>query len=242
MLAILGASMDIFKRRSLLALLALPTGCAIQYLAPLATTPLRSGASVGAIRPPALGQSWTYQKFNFYNSQLLDTVKEELVSLDGGVRISRRSQKNLDLGDELQPVWGQVKQDPYWDSLQTYEAPLPLWLDNFAIGTSQSNTTHYRSGSASFRYWISVKTTVVGWETLVLPSGTFETVCIEKLIRLTHPDISRLDTLRRDTLWFAPDIGRWAARETDGDFRIPDRRHSWTGREDHFRWQLQSWT
>ncbi|MEY3871384.1 MAG: hypothetical protein RLZZ296_379 [Pseudomonadota bacterium] len=234
--------MDVLKRRSLLALLALPTGCAIQYLPPLASSKLTSGAPFGAIRAPALGQSWTYQKLNFYNSQRLDTVKEEIVGMTGGVRISRRSQDNLDLGDELQPVWGQVTQDPYWDFLQTYEVSLPLWLDNFAIGTSQSSNTHYRSGSSSFRYWISARTTVVGWEKLVLPSGRFDTVRIEKIIRLNHPDLSRLDTLRRDTIWLAPEIGRWVARETNGEFRVADRRGGWTGREDHFRWQLESWT
>ena len=82
--------MDIFKRRSLLALLALPTGCAIQYLPPLATSTMRSGGPAGSVRAPAIGQSWTYQKFNFYNSQLLDIVKEEVVSLEGGIRIGRR--------------------------------------------------------------------------------------------------------------------------------------------------------
>jgi hypothetical protein len=234
--------MDIFKRRSLLALLALPTGCAIQYLPSLPSAPLNSGASVGALRAPTLGQSWTYQKLNFYNSQRLDTVKEEVVDMVGGIRISRRSQDNLDLGDEIQPVWGQVTQDPYWDFLQTYEAPLPLWLDNFTIGTRQSSSTHYRSGSSSFRYWISARTAVTGWERLVLPSGSFDTVRIEKLVRLNHRDITRLDTIRRDTLWLAPEIGRWVARETNGEFRIAGRRGGWTGREDHFRWQLESWT
>jgi hypothetical protein len=234
--------MDTFKRRSLLALLALPTGCAIQYLPPLASSQLSRGASVGAIRPPALGQSWTYQKLNFYDSQRLDTVKEEVVDLAGGIRISRRSHNNLDLGDELQPAWGQVTQDPYWDFLQTYEAPMPLWLDNFAIGTSQSSSTHYRSGTSSFRYWISARTTVAAWEKLVLPSGTFDTVRIEKIIRLNHPDITRLDTLRRDTLWLAPEIGRWVARETNGEYSVADRRGGWRGQEDHFRWQLDRWT
>ena len=54
--------------------------------------------------------------------------------------------------------------------------------------------------------------------------------------------ITRLDTLRRETLWLAPEVGRWVARETNGEFRIAGRRGSWTGREDHFRWQLESWT
>lgn len=234
--------MDILKRKSLLALLALPTGCAIQYLPPMASSKLSGAGPMGSLRAPALGQSWTYQKFNFYNSQWLDTVKEEVVDMSGGIRISRRSRDNLDLGDEFQPVWGQVKEDPYWDHLQTYETPLPLWLDNFVVGASQSSHTHYLSGRSSFRYWISVRTTVAGWERLVLPSGSFDVVRIEKLIRLDHPDITRLNTLRRDTLWFAPEIGRWVARETNGEFRIAGKRVGGTGREDHFRWQLASWT
>jgi len=229
-------------RRSLLALLALPTGCAIQFLPPLVTSSMNQGGPAGSVRAPAIGQSWTYQKFNFYNSQRLDTVKEEIVSVDGGVRISRRSNNNLDVGDEFQPVWGQVKQDPYWDLLQTYETPMPLWLDNFSVGQTQANDTHYQSGTSSFRYWISVKTTVTGWDRVTLPIGTFETVRIEKFIRLNHHDISKLDCIRRDTIWLAPEIGRWVARETDGEFRVPGRRGGRIGREDHFRWQLESWT
>lgn len=234
--------MDIFKRRSLLALLALPTGCAIQYLPPLAASNIVSGGPAGSVRAPAVGQSWTYSQFNFYNSQLIDTVKEEVVDVDGGIRISRRSKNNTDLGDEFQPVWGQVIQDPYWDFLQTYETAMPLWLDNLTVGTSQSIDTHYQSGTSSFRYWISAKTTVTGWEKVVLSSGTFETVRIERFIRQNHRDISRIDTVRRETLWLAPQIGRWVARETNGEFRITGRRGGWIGREDHFRWQLESWT
>jgi len=229
------------QRRSVLALLALPAGCAIQYLPPLETSKISRGGPVGSVRAPAIGQSWTYSKFNFYNSQLLDTVKEEVVSLDGGVRISRRSQKNLDLGDEFQPVWGQVKQDPYWDLLQTYEKSMALWLDNLTVGASQVSDTHYQSGTSSFRYWISSKTTVTGWEQVALACGTFQTVRVEKFIRMSHHDISRFDTVRRDTLWLAPEVGRWVARETDGEFKIAGRKGGWKGREDHFRWQLESW-
>jgi hypothetical protein len=234
--------MDIFKRRSLLALLALPTGCAIQYLPPLAVSKTNRVGPLGTLRAPATGQSWTYNKFNFYNSQLLDTVKEEVVSVNGGIRISRRSKNNMDLGDEFQSVWGQVKQDPYWDFLQTYETALPLWLNNLSVGQTQSTDTHYQSGTSSFRYWISAKTTVTAWETVALSSGTFETVRIEKFIRLNHPDFSRFDNVRRETLWLAPEIGRWVARETNGEFRIPDSRGARSGREDHFRWQLESWS
>jgi hypothetical protein len=31
-------------------------------------------------------------------------------------------------------------------------------------------------------------------------------------------------------------------REIDGEFRVPGKRGGQIGREDHFRWQLESWT
>jgi hypothetical protein len=235
--------MDRLKRRSLLALLALPTGCAIQYLPPLATSALSRSGPAGSVRAPALGQSWTYSQLNFYNSQRLDTVTEQVVSVDGGTRISRRSKNNTDLGDEFQPVWGQVKQDPYWDSLQTYESPMPLWLNSWTPGTRQVNDTHYQSGSASFRYWINTRTSLTAWEKVVLPCGAFEALRIDKFIRMSHQDISRIDTIRHDTLWFAPEVGRWVVRETSGEFTVSSgKKGGRSGREDRFRWQLESWT
>lgn len=233
--------MDSFKRQSLLALLALPTGCTLQYLPPLTSTRISKEASpVRTVRSPALGQAWTYKKFNFYNSALADTVKEEVTSMDGGISISRHSQLHGSLTQEFQPVWGQVTQDPYWDFPQTYETPIPLWPGNFETGSSQITDTHYRSANSSFRYWISIRTTVIGQEMVKLPCGSFDTVRIEKLIRLEHRDIGRLNTMRTDIIWFAPEIGRWVVKETNGEFRKIGKRGS-DDREDHFRWQLENW-
>ena len=60
--------MDHAKRRTLLALIALPAGCTIEPLAPLATSVGESGLLSTPVRPPAIGQTWRYKKFNFYNS------------------------------------------------------------------------------------------------------------------------------------------------------------------------------
>ena len=79
-----------------------------------------------------------------------------------------------------------------------------------------------------------------GCEKLHLPAGDFTTLRIERLIRLKHFDDFRRDCVRRDTLWLAPEIGRWAARESSGEYLIPSR-HTTRIQEDHFRWELTSW-
>jgi len=36
-------------------------------------------------------------------------------------------------------------------------------------------------------------------------------------------------------------VGRWVARETSGRYALAER-GAWSGREDHFRWELTDWT
>lgn len=230
--------MDIAKRQSLLALLALPAGCSLSHLPELPLLPVPSGWQPPAIRPPEIGQSWTYNKFNFHNSQLLDQVTERVVQLDNNsIRLQRQSNRSGNLPDEIHTTWGQVKQDPYWDIPQIYESPLPLWLPSLAMGTQSTTHTRYQSPEASFQYSISAFSRVVSWEKVQLPIGTFETVRIEKLLRLTHPDITKLELLRRDTLWFAPHIGRWVARDMQGQYQMNQKRNG-LGLEEHVRWEL----
>ena len=233
--------MNHITRRHLLALLALPAGCSLQPLAPVNVSPARLQTPLAPVRPPAIGQSWTYKQLNFYNSHLLDTVKEEVTAVSPNITLSRRSANTGALPAEIQTRWGQVQQDPYWDMLQIYETPLPLWLDSLERGASQTTDTHYVNGASSFRYWINAQTQVIGRETVTLPIGTFQTVRIDKLIRQAHYDSGKLFLLRRDTLWFAPEIGRWVVRETDGTFRRSGKKLD-EGREDHFRWELTAWS
>lgn len=81
----------------------------------------------------------------------------------------------------------------------------------------------------------------VGWEKVNLPVGTFETMHFEKLIRLFQYDSFRMDTVRRDSIWIAPEIGRWIVREMNGEYRVSGGKGVSIRREDNFRWQLESW-
>ena len=230
----------LITRRNLLAWLALPAGCSLQPLAPLQVRPGNMQIPLLPVRPPAIGQSWAYKLLNYYNGNVLDTLKEEVSAIGPSITVHRHSANTGPLADEIHTPWGQVKQDPAWDLLQIYETPMPLWLEPLQTGATQSIDTHYTTGASSFRYWIQAHIQVMGRETVDLPMGSFQTLRIDKLIRQTHYDSGKLFLLRRETLWFAPEIGRWVVRETDGTFRRSGKKWD-EGREDHFRWELTAW-
>ena len=233
--------MDSSRRKTVLALLALPAGCAFQPLSALRTEPLGMPANLPPLRSPALGQSWTYQKFNGYNSQLLATEREEVVALEPRIVLRRTAGPQQTLPEEQHLQWGQVLRDPTWDFVQNYESPLPIWPSPLAVGTTNAISTHYRLDNSSFRFWIRVQTAVKAWEKIYLPHGQFNALRIEKFIRLQHYDISRLDSIRKEIVWLVPEIGRWAAREIWGEYQIVGDLN-YQGREDHFRWELTAWT
>lgn len=238
--------MSLTRRHVLLALPAtalLPAGCAIHPLPPLRTEPAATPAVVPALRPPAPGQHWTYRKYNSFNSALLATETDEVVALQPLVRVIRRSDApGAAPQEELQQPWGQVLRDLSWDHAHNYEPPLPLWPQELRPGARSVHWGHYRVDDFSFRYWINVHTTVHGWEQVTLAQGTLRALRIEHFIRLHHHDVTRLETTRRDTLWLAPELGRWVAREVSGEYLRPAPFGASRYREDHHRWELSAWS
>lgn len=226
------------RRQLLLALLALPAaGCAIQPLQALDTRPSSPPAGPTPVRPPALGQTWRYRKFNGFNGEQIDIETATVAEVGGSVRVARRNAQGQALADEWHARWGDLLVDPAWDVPQRYETPLRLWPDVLAPGLGLVQNGRYTLPGGSYRYWIQAQSSTVGWEAVTIDGHTYTCLRIERLIRLEHPDVSRLATLRNDTLWVAPDVGRWVAREISGRYALPERR-AWSGLEDRFRWEL----
>jgi hypothetical protein len=147
------------------------------------------------------------------------------------------------LAEERHAAWGQLLRDPAWDYPMSFETPVPLWPASLTVGAKASANTHYRMDGGSFRYWIQVSCVVRGWERVTVSAGTFDTLRIERLIRLNHEDFARLYALRRDTMWLSLEVGRWVARETSGEYLQVSNagRGGAYSREDHFRWELTAW-
>ena len=228
------------RREVLWGLTAVLSGCTLQRLANVQPE-VALGEPQGTLRAPAWGQEWAYGKYNVYNSELLATELHRVQRMATEVVVDIRSPTGVLLGVERHAVWGQLLQDPAWDLTQRFERAVPLWPASLALQAREFINTRYQSESGSFFYWVQVQTTVVAWERLSLPIGAFDVWRIERFIRLSHPDVTRLETVRRDTLWLSPEIGRWVMRETVGQYRVPGGRKSNWFNEDHFRWELQSW-
>ena len=232
------------RRNLLLTLLTLPAGCAIQPLAQLRTSPVAAPAPQPAWQPPQPGRSWTYSKFNFFNSQLLAVERELVLSVEPhGVVVRRQEVNGQELPNEIHQRWGSLLRDPVWDYPLNFDTAVPLWPERLVVGAAQSIHTHYRQDGGSYRSWIQVHSVVRGWERVQLPVGEFDCLKVERMIRMQHHDPSRLETVRKDLMWLAPEVGRWVARETSGRYTLPEDRFLLDDYlEDHFRWELTGWT
>ena len=236
--------MHFTRRHALFALAFAPVGCAIQPLSPLRTDAVNAPASaLAGMRPPQVGHAWSYRKINHFNSQTVATLHETVASVGSVTVIERQEAAGAVWPAEQHGSWGQVVREPVWDYPLNLEQAVPLWPTNLAAGQQQSVHTHYREDGGSFRYWIQVYAAARGWERLVLPVGTFNTLRVERLVRLAHRDFNRIDTLRRDVMWLAPELGRWVVRVTSGRYREADGDQLGGSEylEDHHRWELTAW-
>jgi len=226
----------------MLAVLALPAGCAIQPLAPFATTAIRPPAEPHVLRAPQVGQSWTYRQLNFFNGNVVDVIQETVASVAPIIVVNRQTASGGSLPSELHGAWGQLLRDPVWDYPMNFEAPVPLWPASLTVGAKSAADTRYHMDGGSVRFWVQVSCVARGWERITVAAGTFDTLRVERLVRLDHQDPTRAETLRRDTLWLSLELGRWVARETSGEYALLGSNKMWSSSaEDHFHWELTAW-
>jgi hypothetical protein len=231
-----------WRRQAILSLLALPAACAFRPLPSVQSAAVAPPPQQATLRPAALGQRWTYRKYNGFNGALLATETDEVTALAPDIVIRRSSDRSTGTQDELQQPWGLVLRDLSWDHVQIYEQALPWWPADPTPGARSVLDTHYRLDKLSYRYWIQVRTTVRGWEEVELAGGKrYRTLRVEHYIRQQHADISRIQTTRRDTLWLAPEVGRWVVRDIQGEYLVPDDKGAYRGLEAHHRWELADW-
>jgi hypothetical protein len=75
-----------------------------------------------------------------------------------------------------------------------------------------------------------------------VPAGEFNTLLYRnEMPFFTSNDFSRVANIRKEDVWFSPEIGRWVIRRSSG-------RYLWAGMfwgnalwEDYLQWELVSW-
>ena len=256
----MGEFMRTLTRRSfLIASAALPLGCVANRLEVGAAT------AAAALRPPMTGQTWRYAKHDLFNGALLDTQVDRVSAVDRTIDIDSHTEgdnpaetsstsagwwrKHFDrpksaavLPSEIQSSWGMVLVDPHWGRVQVYEPPIPLWPTTLQPGWQTRIKAKYKSSEADPGLPWNQTMKAEAWETITVPAGQFKTLRFVNVIHFENSDPGRNDSVRQETVWFAPEVGRWVVRESRGSYYLDDSVDDTQAVEGSFRWELLSWT
>ncbi len=253
--------MPISTRRDFLLLAAAASvGCVAR-----ATDRSIQGGNTPVIRSPAVGQSWRYAKHDYFTGKIVDTQIDRVSNIGESIEIESRSEtaegqpiaypswgeswwrKYMPADSarsggriEIHRPWGMVAVDPHWSELQSYEKAIPIWPSQLRPGWSSVATTNYKvPGSDEVMPW-QLSMDAQRWESVTVPAGHFSAFRYFNLINFRFSIFAERTAAQRiERVWFAPEIGRWVARESLGTF------HEQLGteaKESSYRWELLSWS
>ena len=229
------------SRRTFIASAALaPVACGVP-LSYERGTPVAQPNPLPAVRTPQVGQEWSYIKRNVYDGKIRELITERVASVGSTIVIERRDGDGGQLPSEVQGPWGIIQLDTSWPRLMNFKTPIPLWpLELTSNWSKQLNTKYSFGGYSENTYNWQEFMSAHGWEQITVPAGTFLTLRYQNLINFESNDDNKLNCIRKETIWFAPSIGRWVAREASGSYMIKGQ----LGvpiLENSFQWQLTSY-
>ena len=227
------------SRRTFIASAALaPVACGVP-LSYQRGTPVAQPKPTPLVRAPQIGQQWTYEKRDVFDGKLLGIVTEKVSSVGSTIVIERTDEGGSRLPSEIQGPWGVVQTSTAWPRLISFSPALPLWPQELITSWSKQFDTKYSLGgySGNAYDWMSYMS-VHGWERITVPAGTFLAIRYQNLINYQSDDANKFDCIRKETIWFAPSIGRWVAREASGSYMIPGETAPIL--EGSYQWQLTS--
>jgi len=254
---------QVTRRFFLTSSAALSVGCAMRRSggdAAMSSTP--------NVRQPVVGQTWRYSQHDLYTHALVDNQVDRVAAINSNVEISSSGEGVKDengassrwgtdflrkyishrekpagaAASEIQGPWGMVLVDPHWGQVQVYQTPIPLWPEQLRPGWQRRVSTRYKTPVHQDPLPWEQTMKAHSWESIAVPAGQFKALRFTNLINFRNGDISRTDSVRQETLWFAPEVGRWVARESRGSYYIDDSADDQPVNENGFRWELLEWS
>ncbi len=211
--------MNLSRRTFITSAALAPVACGIP-LSYERGVPVPAPSPLPKIRQPQVGQEWSYIKKDVFNGKTLGLLVERVASISSNITIER-SEDGGALPSEIQTSWGFVSADPQWSKLMNFNPALPLWpLELSTSWSKQFNTKYtiagYPDGRLNWQEYMSVQS----WEKITVPAGDFIALRFNNLINYESEDPNKFGCVHKETIWFAPQIGRWVARETSGSYQI----------------------
>lgn len=203
-------------------------------------TPISQPNPLPTVRAPQLGQEWSYVKKDVFNGKTLGIVTERVTAVGSTITIERSEDGGM-LPSEIQSPWGYVTTDPQWSRVMNFSPALPLWpLELSGSWSKQFNVKYtlggYPDGRLGWQQYMSSQ----GWEKITVPAGQFVALKFQNLINYESEDANKSDCIHKEVIWFAPQIGRWVAREVSGSYRIQGQLGVELT-ESSYQWQLTSY-
>jgi hypothetical protein len=254
--------MAVITRRAFLAsAAALPAACStLKGRDGGASRDVSGGLTAPPPRPPVVGQAWRYAKRDRFTRAVVDTQVDRVTSVGRTVEIDSHVESDREgsskstsgwlrkyfahphpaaaLPSEIQEPWGMVLVDPHWSEVQVYDTPIPLWPTQLAPGWETRIKARYKvsEGGDPLRWDQTMK--AEAWETITVPAGRYQCLRYINVINFKSSDPGRGDSIRRETVWFAPELGRWAARESAGTYYLSQSVSDDVHEENSYRWDL----
>jgi len=252
---------NITRRVFLASAAALPVGCsAFKGGDGGAGQGATAGVAGPPLRQPVVGQSWRYAKRDLFTRSVVDTQVDRVTRVGRTVEIDSHTESDPEGGSksssgwlhkyfahprtgsvlpsEIQEPWGMVRVDPHWSEVQVYVTPIPLWPAQLEPGWETRIKARYKVSEAGdpLRWDQTMK--AEAWETITVPAGQYRTLRYINVINYKSSDPGRADSVRRETIWFAPEVGRWAARESMGTYYLSQSVSDDVHDENGYRWEL----
>ena len=203
--------------------------------------PVAQPTPLPLVRPPQLGQEWSYIKRNVFNGKNLGLVTDRIASIGSTIVLERTDENGGKLPNEVQAPWGMVITDPHWSHVINFDPAIPLWPQELSASWNKQVITKYTlagypENPSKWQLYMSAH----GWEQITVPAGSFITLRYQNLINYDSNDDNKVDCIRKETIWFAPSIGRWVAQESSGSYQIRGEVGALL-LEDSLQWQLTSY-
>jgi hypothetical protein len=235
----MGENMNLSRRTFIASAALAPIACG--SLSNERGIPVAQPKPLPIVRLPQVGQEWTYIKKNVFEGKTLDVINERVASIGSTIVLERISTSGARLPSEIQTSWGMVATDTQWPRLLNFSPSLPLWPEQLSTTwAKQFNTKYSIAGFSDSKLNWQEYMSVQGWEKITVPAGEFVALRFQTLINYESDDPNKVDCIRKETVWFAPQIGRWVAREASGSYQIQGQIGA-VILEGSFQWQLSAY-
>ena len=235
-----GENMKLSRRAFITSAALAPVACGVP-LSYERGTPVAQPKPLPAVRSPEVGQEWSYIKRNVFDGKNLGLVTERIASVGSTIVVERTDENDGKLANEVQGPWGMVITDPHWSRVINFNPAIPLWPQELSASWNKQVSTKYKlAGYPDTSYGWLLYMSAHGWEQVNVPAGSFLTLRYQNLINYESDDDNKVNCIRKETIWFAPSIGRWVARESSGSYMIQGQL-GMPNLEDSLQWQLTSY-